>query len=489
MRTFECILAVINILNFSWLVLYRKKTQKMLLISFAISAVATIIQWFTEGIRWEMTPIYIMALFPLISLAKIKVFKRTGKEEKKSLFGRIKYVFAAILSLLFIVVAVAVPSFAFPVFSFEKLTGPYKVGTVTYHWTDKSREQVHAAASGTHRELMVQVWYPADSNASGATAPYLDYPDISIKAMSENTNTPELFLTSLRHVQTNSILKADLAGNEPKYPVIVYSHGNMGWRGENTFQIEQLVSHGYIVIGIDHVGNSNVTVFPDGRIFNFYRDAGFILSNEAFDKLVDDVRTKDIKFVLDEIEKLNANDADGRFTNRLDLTRVGMLGYSLGGATAVQVLLTDDRVKAGINMDGGFFGKLRVDHGIKRPFLLMSSDPAFKTMTDEQLKQIGKTREDFEEVKEDLRKREEHAADGGNYVLTIKRTNHTSFTGSHLFSPLFPIMDGVSAPGSTHRIMNDYTIAFFDQFLKGIPSELLKTSVGDHPDYVLKRGQ
>jgi hypothetical protein len=37
-------------------------------------------------------------------------------------------------------------------------------------------------------------------------------------------------------------------------------------RFQNTFQVEELASHGYIVVGIDHSYVSAGTVFPDGRL-------------------------------------------------------------------------------------------------------------------------------------------------------------------------------------------------------------------------------
>src|SRR5260370_42058984 len=51
-------------------------------------------------------------------------------------------------------------------------TGPFGVGRVTVHWTDTSRVEP-LAADRAYRELMVDVWYPADS-AAGPAAEYLD---------------------------------------------------------------------------------------------------------------------------------------------------------------------------------------------------------------------------------------------------------------------------------------------------------------------------
>ena len=53
-------------------------------------------------------------------------------------------------------------------------TGPYAVGRVSYHWTDRSREETFTEKKGDERELMVFVWYPAQKPAPGTkNAPYL----------------------------------------------------------------------------------------------------------------------------------------------------------------------------------------------------------------------------------------------------------------------------------------------------------------------------
>jgi len=61
-------------------------------------------------------------------------------------------------------------------------------------------------------------------------------------------------------------------------------------------------------------------------------------------------------FVLDRLERLNTSDASGKFTGRLDMTRVGVFGHSFGGAAALQFCHEDSRCKAGIDVDGAPHG-------------------------------------------------------------------------------------------------------------------------------------
>src|SRR6185369_11752027 len=62
----------------------------------------------------------------------------------------------------------------------------------------------------------------------------------------------------------------------------------------------------------------------------------------------------DSRFILDRIEEINR--APGPFRGRLDLDRIGMLGWSFGGAAALETGRIDPRVKAAVNHDGGLYG-------------------------------------------------------------------------------------------------------------------------------------
>lgn len=56
--------------------------------------------------------------------------------------------------------------------------------------------------------------------------------------------------------------------------------------------------------------------------------------------------------MLNRIETLNAA---GSFAGRLDLDRVGMYGWSFGGANSIEMSAVDERVKAAIDHDGLLF--------------------------------------------------------------------------------------------------------------------------------------
>lgn len=187
------------------------------------------------------------------------------------------------------------------------------------------------------------------------------------------------------------------------------------YRCQNTFEVEELASQGYIVLGIDHTFDAAATVFPDGR-------TAYVQSVNLTDFDERDCHIKlwkeDVTFVLDQLEKLNQNDETGFFTGKIDTSRIGMFGYSYGGATAAQILAEDSRVKAAIDMDGTLYGGVLPESGLA----------------------------------------------GGGMSIVIPHTDHTSFTDFHLFSPL--LWSPGENPKEVHRMINEFSLAFFDQYVK-----------------------
>ena len=104
-------------------------------------------------------------------------------------------------------------------------------------------------------------------------------------------------------------------------PVVVISHGLKSKPEAFLNRAKHLASYGYVVALPDHVG-SNGQYFQD-MLDGFHREMYSV--NEFID------RPLDISYVLDELEKRNDSDFEGR----LNLQRVGMMGHSFGGYTAL----------------------------------------------------------------------------------------------------------------------------------------------------------
>ncbi|PSN14629.1 dienelactone hydrolase, partial [filamentous cyanobacterium CCT1] len=106
-------------------------------------------------------------------------------------------------------------------------------------------------------------------------------------------------------------------------PVMVFSHGLSSSPEARHQWASHLASHGIVVVLPQHPGSDTqqVSEFQMGLSANVFELQEFI------------DRPLDITFVLDELERLNPTEFDGR----LNLEQVGVGGHSLGGYTALAV--------------------------------------------------------------------------------------------------------------------------------------------------------
>lgn len=106
-------------------------------------------------------------------------------------------------------------------------------------------------------------------------------------------------------------------------PIVVISHGLGSDRQTFDYLAEHLASYGFVVAVPEHLGSSSQQLLA-------------LLNGQAKDvsepsEFVD--RPLDIKFLLDELERLSQTDP--AFQGRLNLDQVGVFGQSYGGYTAL----------------------------------------------------------------------------------------------------------------------------------------------------------
>jgi len=358
-------------------------------------------------------------------------------------------------------------------------SGPYAVGTHEYLWIDPSRPDPFVKDGSLKRHLIVRVWYPAESVPNAQKSAYILDP----KEFSEKSS-----YASFTAVKTNAVTDAPLAKGKSAFPVLVYQPGGGTARFIGTFETEQLASHGYVVVAADHPGFSETIRFPDGTTFSADQhvqpketgDFGQDVKN-SWSWLNDEVFptwTADASFTLDKIEQLNKT-AGQLFNRHLDLSHIGMLGWSFGGATAVEMSIDDPRVKAVIDQDGQLFGTAR-DKGTARPLMLMhhgGEDKPPKPEQAELLKQlIAQTKAWDDSLIE-------HST-GDRYEVTIAKTQHGHFSDFMLAFPAGP--DELDARRA-HAIIIAYTEAFFDKYLRGQDSSLLKAPASPYSEVTFSK--
>lgn len=264
----------------------------------------------------------------------------------------------------------------------EAPTGADSIGTVSLHLIDRARWDP-LAPSRQRRQLMVQLWYPAQPPRFAGASPYAEAG--VARVLDRDMNVPP---GTFEAVRTHATIGAPVASAPRPFPVVLYSHGYGSWRNASTALVEELVSRGYFVVTIDHPYDALAVEFPDGRIARLRPirqpippQANPLAQWDASVAQLLTVRVADVRFVIAAISALNAGenpDAEHRslpagLAGALDLSRIGMFGHSLGAATTIAAMREDRRIRAGFMMDGPVPRGARTAH-FDRPIMLVRSD-------------------------------------------------------------------------------------------------------------------
>ena len=347
-------------------------------------------------------------------------------------------------------------------------TGSYPVGRASFHRIDASRPEPFTEDSKEKRQVLFHIWYPAES-AGNSPASYIDVlPDNEIFRKSYSFVGIERLMKTRSHAFTG--MKVSHA--KKKYPVIIFSHGLGMVSALYSTILENLASHGYIVVGVDSPLFSSALKLPDGRIIKNEsqrnRQKG-ARENEAV------IQAQDLIFVLNELERLNHSDK--QFAGRFDLRHVGVFGHSRGGFAAPHACLLDRRFRACLNLDGYPLTPAVMEKGIRQPYMHIEEiAPWEPPPTDDELAKAKQTREEAnKEAQQEKQQRETTFSkmSSGVYLVVIKGAKHMSFSDAPLVAPERYSDIAINAQRAT-AITNTYVLAFFDRFLRGKQQPLLE---------------
>lgn len=224
-----------------------------------------------------------------------------------------------------------------------KPSGPFAAGRTTRVLTDPSRTNRYRIP--TNSSFMVTIWYPADPVPGILPGTYIDAQLAAPLAEPHVWSSGDV-ASRLAGFSAFSLSNVPVAFAGSPYPVVIYSHGYTFHRQENSERLEELASHGFVVVAMDHI-DCRTTVYPDGTAVrgNFIDPPPNAEVNTAVaGRLADD------RFVLEALAQLNASDA--LLAGRLDLNRLGAMGWSLGNSDLGELAQTDDRFKGIVMLDG-----------------------------------------------------------------------------------------------------------------------------------------
>ncbi len=189
--------------------------------------------------------------------------------------------------------------------------GTHQVGVRTLDIVNPNQIDILNSKDGKdplyNRSLTIEVWYPAETTTEASVI----YEEVmGIRNDSLRPLIPFTFKgRAIRNAKPKSTSEA--------YPLVVVSHGYVGSRYLMTYLTENLASKGYIVVAIDHTDST----FKDANAFHS------TLLN----------RTKDIRFTINEMERLGKENSKDMLTGLVDTEHTGIIGYSMGGYGVLNV--------------------------------------------------------------------------------------------------------------------------------------------------------
>jgi len=384
-------------------------------IGFILFTILSIIEWSSR---------YYALASLLLLLAIIGTIDLIKKNQKKRVYKTVPVIMKAI-GMTLIIFIVTVPSIIFPQYKEIKPTGEYEVATATYTYTDKNRIETYTSTK-ENRKLNVQMWYP--KNVHGT------------------------------------------------YPLIVFSHGAFGIKTSNETLFNELASHGYVVCSIDHTYHSLYTTDDTGHTIHV--DKGYmnelktedaknnkIQSYEYYQKWMK-IRTDDTNFVIDYILKEARDKTSDTVYKLVDTTKIGVMGHSLGGSSALGIGRMRKDVSAVIALESPFLWDIKgvangefdfTDEKYPVPLLNVYSDSSWG-----HLKEWPQYAENSALL-----------SNTNPTVINvhINGVGHLTLTDLALSSPLLTrIFNGQKSTTNTEyclKVINKVCVEFFDCYLKG----------------------
>lgn len=433
MAGLEIVLAVVSCRKKSSKKGWRRNRLFVRVSQIVIAAAAALLPL---GQKWRFTGL-LVTLAILAFIAALALIVRRKKAEGE--MPRSKAIVSCVLSIIMILFAL-VPAFVFTGYKGLPVSGGYKVMEASAILVDSSRTDPYKS-DGSFREVPAHFYYPEASD--GAC-----------------------------------------------FPLVVFSHGAFGYYQSNTSTYMELASNGYVVVSLDHPHHAfftkdtkGGTVLVDMDFFNTALNLNAETDvNEQYALYTEwmALRTADMNFVLDEVKAAAISGAAGAgwsvsgdkaekllcALRMIDISRIGLMGHSMGGAAAVELGREREDISAAVDIDGTMLGEYT---GVAQGKLTVREDPYTVPVLE------FNNWESYNDNKEaSLQDRVNPntvliANASCGFTTTISGTKHMDFTDLPLLSPLLGNMLG-SGERNSEEVMNtvnSLVLEFFNCYLKG----------------------
>lgn len=365
-----------------------------------------------------------------------------------------------------------------PLTILPKPTGIYAVGMLNLSLTDSSRKEKYTAKKD-YRRVHLDIWYPAAQPENEKPIAYLhDFSSELIYSIFKSKGIRLGLLDTIKKSSTYSYKEASFSKSKEQFPVLIFSPGfYFGMAPLYSAFMENLASHGYIVCSISHPYEQPFIQYTDGSTaymkkkksqltylqlwlaykLQFRKPSSpevieqitrkYLQRLKRFDRMLN-LWITDNQFVLDYFFSEKQKNLSNNLVQKMDLSRIGAFGQSFGGAVSGQLGLRDDRIKAGLNLDGFQFGDL-INEPLDKPFMLIQS--GYNDLWNYGNSAI------FAHPKTDF------------YLLSIPKARHLIFSDAALI-PSVPIENRLDMLGTvdgpkTLGNINQVVLSFFNKYL------------------------
>lgn len=194
--------------------------------------------------------------------------------------------------------------------------GAFPVGVRTMQALDPVRKRVFPC----------EIWYPAEARYAGQ--------DLA-------TETMDAFNAGAKETRKQPAVR-DAAAEPGTRPLVIYSHPSLQHRRAATFLCTHLASHGYMVAAVDH----SEVVAPELARREGETDEQ---RSARWDALIAS-RVPDVRFLIDFLLSAPELPNDALM---IDSDRIGIVGHSFGGWTALEAAGADSRIRSVVALAPG----------------------------------------------------------------------------------------------------------------------------------------